>query len=73
MYAHPVRAPLLLCSTPGYSHEGNSTRGNALWVLQGNRATGCREREGKGWGRRGWRGGGGGSTGRRCDPLKTMD
>ena len=28
---------------PGYSPRGNSNRGNALWVPQGNRATGCRE------------------------------
>ena len=54
MYTHPVWVPLLLCSTPGYSPRGNSTRGNALRVPQGNRATGCRE-----VGRGLWRRGGG--------------
>ena len=52
MHTHPVWEPLLLCSKPrlpppGDSPRGNSTRGNALWVPQGNRATGCRE-EGRG-------------------------
>ena len=64
MYTHPVWVPLLLSSPPpGYSLRGTSTRGNALWVLQGNKATGCRE-EGRGW----WRRGGG--TYRR-QPLRS--
>ena len=36
---HPVWVLHLLRTTPGYSHRGNSTRGNTLWVLQGKQGT----------------------------------
>ena len=66
MHTHRVWVPLLRCSTPGYSPRPhsptNSTRGNARWVPQGNRATGCRE---EGMGR--WRRGGGTYT----QPLRS--
>ena len=33
---------------PGYSHRRNSTRGNALWVLQGKQGTRVQRSEGEG-------------------------
>ena len=47
---YPVWVPHLLCSTPGYSHRDNSTRGNTLWVLQGKQGTRVQRREGEGVG-----------------------
>ena len=44
----------LTCSTApqaiplGYSHKGNSTRGNNIWVVQGKQGTRVQRREGEG-------------------------